>query len=345
MTCALAMNDCISLDRNWDLSPDKKLPRGEIVPEQFLLEQVGPDFSLRHPSGGALWYDAMVFNSERLVLAFIQSAVQGGLDVINYCPVTGVRKEKNTIASVKVRDVLSSREFEIQGDFVINCSGAWVDKVRGMLSPERPKPPLFTPCRVMNLITRKRLFPGNRAVGLFGKKRTFFFVPWRHFWMIGTHESDWNGDPDHFTVQEKDIAGFLKQLHEVAPEIRLQPEDICFVHKGLLPSRRKGSPRSPAEKVILYDHAESDGINNALSLLPVKYTTARGVAQETLGMFFKKTGKPFQASRSSKVPLHGGETGDFSLFYNNASAEIKKKVPLNEKIIRHFPLKFLRQSN
>lgn len=181
LSIALKLNDLVSFDRNRLSDKQKHLPKGRVV-SKTECQQLVPGLTIEGLTGGAVFHDAQVYNSERLTLAFLHSAVAQGADVSNYTKVTGFLQQENRITGVKVVDVLSENSFEIQAKTVINTSGPWVNHVLGLVKPQPPQHQMGL-AQAMNVITRP-LF-NHYAVGLPGKGRFWFVSPWRGKSMIG----------------------------------------------------------------------------------------------------------------------------------------------------------------
>lgn len=327
LAAALALNGLIAFDRSQGLPPDKRIPLGGILSKKELIQLLGKEFDRPAVTGAAVWHDGMAVNTERLGLAFLHSGVQNGLAALNYCPVTGFCLEGRNITGVRVRDAVEGKEFSVAADFVVNAAGAWTGKLLRLLPNIRSRD--VPQIRLMNLIVRRELFPSRQAVGLFDQERAFFFVPWRGCWMIGTDEAAWRGEPEALRISEEDIERFLAKINKVYPGGPIRREEVCHVHKGLVPGRDR-----PDGTFRLLDHAE-DGIDNFISILPVKYTTARDIGQKTVDYYFKKTGRPFVPSQTAHLPLAGGEMESFAAFSAEKCQELMAKTGISQQAAQH----------
>ena len=316
---AMALNDLISCDRNRLEDRQKHIPPGRILSKEECLRRL-PGIPEERLTGAALFYDAQVYNSERLTLAFIRSAEQAGAAVANYVEVTGFI-HRDGIAGVQAKDVLTDSSFEIRAKTTINTSGPWLNRVLRLLG--QPQPPQRL-ARAMNIVTRP-LF--NDAVGLSSQGRFLFIVPWRGYSIIGTDYAPWRGKPE-VTITERDLQTFLDQINRACPSLNLTREDVSLVHAGLLPSSGLTPTGEPllSKHYQLYDHAQ-DGFSGLVSVAGVKYTTARDVAQKVIDYVFKSWGQKPPRSRSSVQPLHGG-IGESSRLIANPP------FGLNEPIMR-----------
>ncbi|WP_417912129.1 FAD-dependent oxidoreductase [Candidatus Electronema sp. TJ] len=327
MFAASLINGLVSFDRSKGLPPDKRIPLGGIMSKKELIELLGKEFDRPSVTGAAVWHDGMAVNSERLGLAFLHAGVQNGLDAANYCPVTGFTLKNGRISSVQVKDELSGSSFTVKADHVVNAAGAWVGGLLHQL-PSLPKRD-FPQCRVMNLVTKRQLFPGRMAVGLFDHERAFFFVPWGKYWMIGTDEAAWTDEPGRLQIREEEIERFLGRINKVYPGTPLRREDICHLHKGFVPGRFK-----PDGDFKLLDHHQ-EGIANLISILPVKYTTARDVGQKTVDFLLRKLGRAFMESQTADMPLEGGDMESFSVFCAENTECLMDETGISEQAARH----------
>ncbi len=107
-------------------SPRPLISQGECLPLLGKIRQQGL-------TGGAIFYDAQVYNSERLVLAFLHSAVKAGAKLANYLEVSGFLKERDRVIGVQATDFLTGTQFDIRARMVVCTCGPWVNRVLGLL--------------------------------------------------------------------------------------------------------------------------------------------------------------------------------------------------------------------
>ncbi|NEP88150.1 MAG: glycerol-3-phosphate dehydrogenase/oxidase [Okeania sp. SIO2C2] len=344
LSVALAINDLVSCDRNRLLDSQKHIPHGRVISKQKCLELL-PDIPTQGLTGGAIFYDAQVYNSERLNISFLRSADQKGATLANYVEVTGLVQNDNRINGVTVTDKLTENQFDIRAKTVINTCGAWGNKILGMVNQQQRSP--FGLAKAMNLVTTRPLFE-KYAVGITSKNssadsdgivnkgsRFLFISPWRGRSMIGTEYAVYTQDPDDFKITEEDINQFITAINQAYPGAKLKREEISFVHGGMLPTTNvnpKTGELVLAKHYQILDHSET-GLLGLISIVGVKYTTARDVAEKVVNYLFKSLGKKSPKSVSSVTPIYGGEIENFNAFLQNAIAENQGKG-LTESTIR-----------
>jgi glycerol-3-phosphate dehydrogenase len=349
MTEAMWLNDLISWDRNQGIESDRHLCMGKIVSRKECLEKI-PGLNNTKLTGGAVWYDAIALNTERLTLRFIQSAAELGACVANYVRADRYLCNGNTVVGVYATDVINDDKFDIKAKIIANTTGPWIDGLMVSLPGFRVPPPRVW-VRAMNLIVKRSLFNGY-AVGLSGSKpyvdraavfnkgvRDFFFVPWRNKTMIGTTYHSHFGSVDDCEFSDKDVEEMIMEVNQICPSIRLNFDDVCFVHAGLLPadpqSIKNGVDITPRKKPLIVDMKRTASIDGLLLVAGVKYTTAYQVAKKVLGLILKKLNRSHAKSAEKCPLLHRNsrlaeDTKDVS--YRKREA---KKVCLSENIKEH----------
>lgn len=346
MAVAMLLNDLIGFDRNGLDDPQKFLPHGRIISKEE-CRRIIPGVDEKGLTGGAVWYDCHVYNSERLLLSFLHSAVQAGAQIANYLPVTGFLREGNRIAGVRVLDTIAKNQFEIRAKLTINNSGPWVNQVLGLMNGKAPAQKVLL-SKAMNLVIRRQLIP-EYAAGVPSRfefkdadaiinkgSRLLFIRPWRHLSLIGTTHVAHQGDPDNFCITENDIQEFVDEVSAAYPAANLTRADVSFHYGGLLPMEGV-NPRSGDVKLlkqyVLKDHASDDGIAGLMTVVSVKYTTARDVAEKSIDLALRLLNRPPQKSHSQVTPIHGGDIKRFDEFVN---AECRKEPHgLSPEVVRH----------
>lgn len=340
---ALMINDLIGFDRNRIEDTEKHIPRGKVISRREVI-QLLPGIPQQNLSGGGVFCDAQVYNSERLVLSFLRSAEKGGANMANYVKVIGFLREGDCVTGVVAKDVLTGAQFDIRAKAVVNTAGPWVNQVISLFSGKKSDHTILF-AKAINLVTRP-LFE-TYAVGISGRKqyrdadavinkgnRLFFVVPWHNCSLIGTNYSVYDGDPDDLKVTEKEVQVFLDEINQTYPEAVLRMKDVLFVHCGLLP--RIGMSQMAGDIQLLkdyhiYDH-RNEGMKGLFSVVSVKYTTARFVAEKAVDQVFESWGIKPPKSTSSEIPLHGGAIEYFDVFLN---AEIRNQpYKLDEEMIK-----------
>jgi len=312
---ALAINDFVSFDRNRALPQAQHLPNGTTISRAECLARL-PGLAPEGITGGAIWHDAQMYNSERLLISVLRSAVTNGAVAANYAEVTGFLQNERGLHGVMVEDQLTGHQFPLQGRVVVNCSGSWTDdllaKVKGASST-----PKFHLSTAVNLVTRQ-LWP-DQAVGFQSRyinangrerTRTLFIAPWLHYSLVGTFHSPAIGPRQEHTVTEAGIDAYLAEINRALPGAHLSRDDVFHIHHGFLPMAPSKAD-NPVVKLVrqgqVFDHAATDGVPGLITVVGVKYTTARNVAQQAVDLVIHKLNRFPIPCRTAETPIFGGD--------------------------------------
>lgn len=335
LAAALRLNDWLGFDRNRSSDPQKRIPSGRMLSPEEAARLV-PGLSTRDWSGGALFYDAQVQDTERLVLDFLHSAARQGAALANYLPVTGFVRQGNRVWGAQVEDRLSGERFEIQARQTVAAGGAWIDDLLHLeQSPGRPGE--LALAKAINLVVSRPVlgtvgagFPGDNGYREAG--RLLFAVPWRGRTLIGTQYWSYQGDPDDLSVSETEAEDLLESFNRVYHGDPLRLEEVEFVHAGLLPAWSGTGPVRLVSRARVRDYSQQ-GAPGLISVQGVKYTSARRVAVGVIRLVLHNLGRPAVPSLSGQTPLHGGEITDYRSFLGAATVSAREGLP-GEQLMR-----------
>jgi glycerol-3-phosphate dehydrogenase len=313
---AMRFNEWLGFDRNRTLHPQRHIPNGRLLSRNEVQQRAGWVDS--QATGGALWIDAQMLDSERLLLAFVIAAADRGATVANYVAATRLLLEGNTVKGIEAVDQLTGQPLVVSAHSVVNCAGPWAASV--LASTDRSSLGSNRPLSIaLNLVTRR--LPASCGLGLPSHPagfqppahpipRTFFLTPWRDKTLIGTLHLTWEGHPGTFRINEALLETFREALNTAYPPAQLKRKDIHHVHFGFLPAAR---PAAPGENVVLLregavqDHQRSDGIANLITVTGVKYSMARHVAEEVVNLVARKRQQSLPASETRQTAVYGGD--------------------------------------
>jgi glycerol-3-phosphate dehydrogenase len=335
MRAALTVNDILSFDRNRLADHEKHLAGGQIISQQELSQHL-PGYDVSTSTGAAVWHDAQVYNTERLLLSFVLSAAEAGAAVANYLEATGLMKDGNQIVGVKARDVTSGQCIEIRSKVVINCAGAWIDDLLETAALRSE----YSTSVAMNVIVDQVW--SSVAAGLPSspanqkKPQILFFVPWRNKTLIGTWHIPWNAAPNAFKLTETVVQDFIDEINSAHPSLHLSLSDIQHVTWGFLPVNREHAHIQPIKLTrdgVIIDHQQKHGVSGLISALGVKYTTARVVAEQAVDMAAHKLAIKTAPCQTGTTSVDSGRIDDFVKFLKQAFSQTSRGM--DEEIIEH----------
>jgi glycerol-3-phosphate dehydrogenase len=327
-TNRLALRAAFKLDawlgrrRNDGLEPELHLPTARLVSKAATLKLFA---GIRQDglTGGAQWYDYQMVEADRLTLAFAAAADRAGADLANYAEAVDIVREGGTISGVVARDQLDGRPFEIRSQIIVNAAGSRAGEVMRLFGVDRAFPLL----RAMNLVTAKPA--SDMALAAPGRDgRMLTLVPWRGRALVGTSQSSQLIEPGPVSITAADVDAFIADANVAFPALKLSRADVTLVHRGLVPAvmRKRGPELKPSAEII--DHG-----NGAITVVGVKFTTARAVAERTIRSAAGRLGRRLSASRTAVTPLPGAAIADHEALAIETGRALHMDVPL--PIIRH----------
>ena len=154
--------------------------------------------------------------------------------------------------------------------------------------------------------------------------------------MIGTYHIPWRDAPHTFKLTETLIQEFLDQINSAHPPRKLYLEDVQHITWGFLPVNKAGANKQPVRLTrdgVVIDHQKKDGISGLISVLGVKYTTARLVAEQAVDLVVNQLGIKTKKCQTHITPVRGGKIEDFRVFLRKALRKVPRVI--NERSIEH----------
>jgi glycerol-3-phosphate dehydrogenase len=334
MTAGIVMNEIVSFDRNRAIpDPSNRIPDGRVLSRKECLALV-PGIKEDGLTGGVMFYDAQMHNSERLTFLFALSAAGKGADLANYVEAVGLLRREGRVTGARAKDRIGGGEFDIRARVVANMTGPWSDITLGLL--ERPDPPrrvlrskgiqIVTPALTEDValaVASKYRDPD----ALFSRgARHYFITPWRGLSLVGTTDTVYEGDPDEFRITDRDIRDFVDEINEALPSARLSRGQVSFAFGGMRPITEKNvdAGAKAARKYEITDHLADRKVDGLISVVGVKYTTCRLLAEKVVNLVFRKLGRASPPPATATTPLFGGNIERFDRFLDDA---VRKPMP------------------
>ncbi len=292
---------------------------------------------------GAIYFDSET-DDARLTLENILDAADHGAVVSNYTQVRtlGVSSENKNpeVLTAEAEDLLTGRRYEIAARFWINAAGPWVDRVRAFL-------PGYDGSRTVRLTKGTHILvpPVSGPFALFAAilpgKRIFVMAPWHGHALLGTTDTDYDGDPAAVRPDRADTEYLLAALNRVLAR-PLGLGDVTCAFAGLR-ALAVQTGRSPSENTREYLLHQDPWASNLVSICGGKLTTARALGEKVTDLVMSCLGisSGLAATHPTrKTPLPGGLTGRFDVYLNYAAWEAVRMFdvpfPIAERIVKTY---------
>ncbi len=253
----------------------------------------------------ATYYDASMHDPERLALDVLHDGIAAGphARASNYVEAVGMSES----GAVRLRDVVSGEELEIQAKLVVNASGPWTDLTNAALGrPTRfmggtkgshivlDHPELLEACN------------GREIFFEFTDGRIVLIYPLKGRVLVGTTDLAHDmTQPIRCTEEEVDY--FFDLVKHVFPRIQVDRANIVFRFSGVRPL-----PRQDADSTgqISRDYRIERGTDHGvpvLSLVGGKWTTFRALGEHLANEVMAVLGRTRSVSTDGR--LIGGAVG------------------------------------
>jgi glycerol-3-phosphate dehydrogenase len=221
-------------------------------------------------------FDEGQTNDARLVLATVAAAEDLGATVVNHARVVGLDRPSGRLAAAFIHGLDKEREVEVRFRFVVNAAGPWVDQLR-LLEDPTCEPMARLSKGVHLLVDPPAEWRAGVVVPLEGG-RVAMALPWQGMLMLGTTDTEFEGDPSTCGVNSSDIAQVLSEASVALPSEFVRPDAVRYSFAGLrvLPKGADASASAHREHLI------RAGRFGMLSIAGGKLTTHRRIAVEAL---------------------------------------------------------------
>ena len=280
-------------------SRKRAYPNGYLISKND-CEKLLPNIEGSGITGGAVWYDGQIVDADRLHIELLKDAYRRGLCLANYVSAEKIMIASGKAVGVQAKDGVTGREFEIEASVIVNATGPWAYKLlASVVREDKYKRQALS--KNFNIVIDS--IGKEFAFGLKSKrasdavvgesKRVYFFTPWLNKTVIGTAHFKHDIEAPLDTSVSRELPGFIEEINEACPALGLTKDDVRYIYSGFTPAEdtNENSDTSRAHHTSLINHAETDGIKNLLSVVGVKYTTARSTAEHVVRGVFKKLKK------------------------------------------------------
>lgn len=297
LRAGLMLYDALGLFRNvqrhrW-LHPPEVQRREPLVAGRGLL-------------GAARFYDAQV-DDARLTLMTAKAAHLHGAVMVNHARVVGLMRAGGRVVGAHVVDELSEREIEVRAKVVVNAAGVWVDRMREM--DERYEGPMTRPTKGIHLVIPRARLSSQHAVVFDSPRdrRHIFLIPWGDFSLIGTTDTDYQGDLNNPAASLDDVEYLLEAVQHTFPGAQIKHDDIISTFAGLRPLIF-----APGGTYALSrEHEIVESPSGLITIAGGKLTTHRLMGEQLTDRVQKRLAEEFgihaRSECRTKEPLEGAQ--------------------------------------
>lgn len=267
-----------------EFSRFKNFAKPKILTKEEFLE-MEPNIRKEGFVMGGYYYDNNV-DDARLTLETIKESVflaQGKSVALNYAKVDGFELNSDgKVIGVKITDKISNLKYSASGTQVINATGIFTDELL------QSKQKRIRPTKGVHLIIKNERLGNHQAFGLQSKidGRFYFALRREKYTMIGTTDTDYQGDLDNPICTKADADYLLDGVNYLFPNAHITEKDIISTYAGIRPL--VVDPNAKDAGAVSRKHVIVDHDNGLVSLIGGKLTIYRLMGEELLYHLVKK---------------------------------------------------------
>lgn len=337
----------LGYDRNRNAPASLRIPPPRWLRKNALLKAV-PWLDPNDLQGAFAYHDTLNLHPERLLLAFLKSAVAAGAVALNHIKVVGFETTRLANESVVVRgvravDLIGGSERVVRAKTVINAGGPWMDLV--LQSMGKSLGVKVNRSKGVHVLTRPIGGPGvvNDTVFARAKNGSHVIVsPWMGRSFIGPTDTPEVAEPDDTRANEADVDLILSTVNStMAPGFEhLSVADVEATTVGIRPlivDEGKDSYHT-SRRHELFNHGPA-GVQHLWSIGGGKWTTGRALGEEAVQAILKSDAlrdvktREFDTARSGA----GGSFGwaEDAEPYLREAARSRSHLPLTSEVREH----------
>src|SRR5437867_3043563 len=184
--------------------------------------------------GAGYYFDDLLVFPERFCLENVLSACRHGAHAFNYAEVEELVRDAGGVpVGVRVRDLLTDRVATLGAQVIVNATGPWVDRMRERVAVwERGRHIVRTTKGIHCLLPR---FNERAIYHATSDDRLIFVIPWREFSLVGTTDTDFDGDLERVHATGDEVAYLLDEVRKAVSDPRVAPDKVAYTYAGVRP--------------------------------------------------------------------------------------------------------------
>lgn len=275
---------------------------------------------------GGGYYVEYRTDDARLTIEVMKRAAEKGAEVINHTKSTDfVYNAKNKVSGIKVKDMLTGEEYQINAKKVINAAGPWVDEVRKKDYTRNNKQLRLT--KGVHVVIDQSKFPLRQAVYFDTEKdgRMIFAIPREGKAYVGTTDTFYNNEKTKPLTNQEDRDYLIDAINYMFPDVHVTDADIESTWAGVRPLILEDG-KDPSE--ISRKDEIWEGKSGLLTIAGGKLTGYRHMALEIVDLLAKRLkqeyGLKFADSKTKNTPISGGDVGGSKNFENYVNRKVQE---------------------
>ena len=248
-----------------------------LAPDEAL--KLAPALDSEGLRGAFLYYDCLT-DDARLVVEVIKAAAAMGAVVANYAAARGITR-LDDLYRIEVKDIAKDKAVTLRARVVVNATGVWADRLARLSDASAPR--RLRPSKGIHIVVPSEKLNNRTAVLIpsLGEQRFLFVIPWLGRTLIGTTDTDYDGELDDPAATREETSRVLQSAARMFPGAALSESDCISAFAGLRPlvGSDKAATANLSRKEELFE-SES----GLITIIGGKLTTYRRMAERAVDL-------------------------------------------------------------
>ncbi|MHA1732549.1 MAG: glycerol-3-phosphate dehydrogenase/oxidase [Promethearchaeota archaeon] len=234
--------------------------------------------------GAVTYYDTNI-DDARLTLETIKEAVILGAVALNYAKVEDyLFDEQGKVCGVVAEDQDTGEKFKVRGTQVVNATGIWTDD----LLREHPDR-VIRPTKGVHFQFEWDEFKIKHAIAMrhTKDKRAYFVIPREEIVVVGTTDTDFQGDYDEVYADEDDWNYLIESTRHYFPKVKMELDNVISSYAGARPLVME---QGKSESQVSRKHVILDSPNGLTTIAGGKLTIFRKMGEDVILHLKEKKG-------------------------------------------------------
>jgi glycerol-3-phosphate dehydrogenase len=265
--------------------------------------RLAPALKASSLAGALLYYDAQT-DDARFTLTVARTAAAHGAVVATRARAVELLRDPagKRVTGARVRDEETGRDVNVSARRVVVCAGVWTDLIHQMAGVRAGYQVRMS--KGVHVVVPYEAIRSDTGIILRTEKSVLFIIPWGQRWIVGTTDTDWDGEREEPAATGEDVDYILAQANRVLVR-PLTRSDVIGVYAGLRPlvAANESAPTTKLSR----EHVVDEPVPGLVSIAGGKFTTYRVMARDVVDTAVADYDRWVPASVTDQLPLLGAE--------------------------------------